>query len=122
MVAGFEIDLPANRRDTETIAIMSDSMHNTADEVLRLGIRKVAKAQGIERCDGSCPHGKNIPVDAAHTRGSPLEGLNSGGMVVGFYFEYDAKAISDVGKTGILFSCLHQEPLSVTREGLKPAD
>ena len=55
VVAGMEIDLAADRRHAEGIAIAADAGNDAGNEVAGLGMFGRAKAQGIEAAIGRAP-------------------------------------------------------------------
>jgi len=122
MVATLEIDFTADGRYTETVAIMPDAMHDTTQEVAGPRVGEVAETQRVEGCDGAGPHGEDIPVDAAHTGGRTLKGLDGGGVVVRLDLEHHAEAVAYVYQSGVLLACRHEQPTAVARQCLQPAD
>jgi hypothetical protein len=65
-----------------------------------------AEAQRVHGRDRPGAHGEDIAQDAADAGGSPLVGLDVGGVVVAFHLEDDAIAIADIDHAGVLAGTL----------------
>jgi hypothetical protein len=83
---------------------------------------QVSKAQGIQGGDRSCPHRKNIAVDPPYPGCSPLEGLDSGRVIMRFDLEHYPVAAADIHQPGILFPGLYKHLFAFPGERLQPFD
>ena len=66
VIAAVEIDLAADRRHAEGVAVVADAGDDARDEVARLRVLGLAEAERIEGCDRPRPHGEYVAEDAAH--------------------------------------------------------
>ena len=95
-VAAIEIHLTTDGWTAETVAVAADAGDDALEQVTISAFLQWTETQGIEDCDGTCPHGKNIPKDAAHPGSGPLVGLDRRRMVVRFDLEHDRQPIADI--------------------------
>jgi hypothetical protein len=106
VVARIELDLAADGRHAEGIAVTADTGDDAGDQVPGLGMIRRAEAQRVHRRDGPRAHGEDIAQDAADAGRRALVGLDEGGVVVAFHLEDDAIAIADIDHAGVLAGTL----------------
>ena len=102
VVGGVEIDLAADGRDADAIAVAADARDHAGDEVPRLGVIGPAEAQRIQVGDRPRAHGEDVAQDAADARRRALIGLDVGRVVVALHLEDRRVAVADVDHAGIL--------------------
>ena len=81
-VAAVEIDLPADGRATEAVAVTTDARDHTGKQVAVVSRVERAKAQRIEDRDRAGAHREDVAKDAADTGGGTLVGLDGRGVIV----------------------------------------
>src|SRR6267143_995976 len=117
-IARLEGDFAANRRDTKTVSVASDSANYAVEDaaVFRgffftgvLVCSDLAESQGIQDSDGARAHGENVAQYAADAGGGALEGLDVAGMIVRFNFESSDQAVADVDDARVFARALHDE-------------
>ena len=101
VVAGVEIDLAADRRHAEGIAVAADAGDDTGDQMPGLRMVRLAEAQRIHRRDRPRAHGEDVAQDAADAGRRTLIGLDIGGVVVALHLEDHAVAVADIDDAGI---------------------
>jgi hypothetical protein len=106
VVARIELDLAADGGHAEGIAVAADTGDDARDQVPGLGMIRRAEAQRVHGRDRPGAHGEDIAQDAADAGGSPLVGLDVGGVVVALHLEDDAIAIADIDHAGVLAGTL----------------
>ncbi len=106
VVTLVEDALPANGRNAEAVAVMSDARNDTLENAMvasaRLRIVQPSEADGIHHSNGPRSHGENVAQDAADPRRCALKGLDKARVVVRFDLEGDCHAVADVDDSGIL--------------------
>src|SRR3989442_3871673 len=101
-VAAIEVHLTTDRWTAETIAVATDAGDDALEQVTISAFLQWTETQGIEDCDGTCPHGKNIPKDPPHPGSGPLVGLDRRRMVVRLDLEDERQSIPDTDGTPVL--------------------
>ena len=76
VITTVKIDLTANCRDADAVAVTANTVNNASDQMSGLGMTWVAKAQGIHISDWTCAHSENIAHNAANTRCRTLIGFD----------------------------------------------
>jgi hypothetical protein len=102
----MELDLAADGRHAEGVAVAADTGHDAGDEVPGLGVVRLAEAQRVHRRDRPRAHGEHVAQDAADAGRRALVGLDEGGVVVALHLEDDAIAIADIDHAGVLAGAL----------------
>ena len=97
-----EVNLPPYSRHADAVAVGRNPGHNTLHEVAVLGNLKRAEPEAVEARQRPRPHGENVPQDAPHACGGPLERLDEGGVIVAFDFEDQGQAAPDIHNPCIL--------------------
>src|SRR5690606_7495330 len=101
VVARVEINLTADRRYAERVAVAADAGHHAGDEVSRLRMIRLAETQRIHGCDRARAHGGHVAQDAADARCRTLLGLGIRRVVVALRLEDNAPAITVVNPAGM---------------------
>ena len=101
VVGGIEIDLAADRRDADAIAVAADARDHAGDEVPRLGMIGPAEAQRVQIGDRPRAHGENVAQDAADAGRGALIRLDVGRVVVALHLEDRRIAVADVDDAGV---------------------
>ena len=112
-VAVVEIDLAADGRDANAIAVVGDAIYHAGEETAvgggLLGVAaNIAEAEGIHREHRAGAHGEDIADDAANAGGCALEWLDGARVVVALHLECDGPSIADVDDAGIFLARLHE--------------
>jgi hypothetical protein len=116
VVAGVEVDLAADGRHPEGVAVVANAGDDARDEVARPLVLGRAEAERIERRDRPGAHGEHVAEDAADAGRSPLVGLDERGVVVALHLEDHRLAVADVDDAGVLARALdHPRPLGRQR-------
>ena len=87
----MEIDLAADRRHAEGIAVAADAGDDAGDEMAGLRMVRRAEAQRVQRRDRPRAHGEDVAQDAADAGRRALIGLDEGGVVVALHLEDDGE-------------------------------
>ncbi len=103
----LEIDLPAHRRNADTVAVARDARHHALKERPVFGELKGTETKGVQDSDRPRPHGEDVPQDAAHPRGRTLVRLDEGGVVVALDLEDGGEPLADVHGPRVLTGTLH---------------
>ena len=119
VVAGVEIDLAADRRHAEGIAVAADAGDDAGHQMPGLGMVRRAEAQRVHRRDRPRAHGEDVAQDAADAGRRALVGLDVGGVVVALHLEDHAVAVADVDDAGILARTL-DDPRPGGRQRAQP--
>src|SRR5262249_44902007 len=102
VVARVEGDLPADSRNADAVAVAGDPRHHSLEQVARLRMARIAKAQRIEQGDRAGAHGEHVAQDPADPGCRPLVWLDVARMVVALHLEGHRQPIADRHHTGIL--------------------
>ena len=122
LVYRVKVDFPTDDGHTEAVAVIANAADHTVEQPLGLGVVEVTKTERIQLRNGTGTHGEDVPVDAPHSGGRTLVGLQCTRVVVAFDFERTADAIADVDNARVFLSCLHQQMRAVLGQGLQPFD
>ena len=98
----MEVDLAADRRHAEGVAVAADAGDDAGDQMAGLGVVRRAEAQRVHRRDRPRAHGEDVAQDAADAGRRALIGLDVGGVVVALHLEDDRLAVADVDDAGVL--------------------
>ena len=101
-VAGIKGHLAAHGWHADAVAVMGDAGHHPFHQAHVAALLQGTKTQGIEQGDRPGPHGENVPQDAAHPGGRPLERLHRRGVVMAFDLEGQPLALAQVHNAGVL--------------------
>ena len=99
----MEGDFSADHRHAEAVAVVSDALHYSGNQVFRVGQVRIAEAQAVEGSDGPGSHGEDVAVYPADPGGRSLVGLNGGGVIMAFDLEGTGQASPNIDETGVFF-------------------
>jgi hypothetical protein len=133
VIGGVEIDLAADRRHADAIAVAADARDHSGDQVPRLGMVGPAEAQRIQVRDGPGAHGEDVAQNPADPGRRALIRLDIGRVVVALHLEDRGVAVADVDHPGILARALdhprrgrrqllQMDPARFVRAMLRPHD
>jgi hypothetical protein len=101
---------------------MTNSMYDAAEEVLGLGIFKIAETQRIQRGNRPRAHRKYITVNAPYPGCRTLERFNGRRVVMRLNLKNHAQSIANIGQARVFFPSLNQQSAPFTGQGLEPTD
>jgi hypothetical protein len=107
-VAGVERHLTAHGGHADAVAVVGDAGHHPLHQGGVAGILEGPEAQGIEQGDRPRPHGEDVPQDASHPGGRPLEGFHRRGVVVALDLEGQSLPLPQIHHPGV-FPGSHQD-------------
>ena len=87
--ARVEVDLAANGRHAEAVAVVADAGHDAVEQVPVAGLVERAEAQRVEQRDRPRAHGEDVAHDAADAGRRALVRLDGARMVVRLDLEDD---------------------------------
>src|SRR5690606_24462426 len=102
VVAGVEIGLPAHRRHADAIAVETDAADDAVNELTRLRMIGLAKAQRVHDGNGPRAHGEDVAQDAADAGRRALERFDETRMVVALHLEDGGEPLPDIDRAGVL--------------------
>jgi hypothetical protein len=103
LVRGLEVDLAADRRHADRVAVVADAGDGVVEQVARaLRALGLAEAQRVEHRDRPRAEGEDVAQDAAHAGGGALEGLDRARVVVRLDLEGADQPAADVDGAGVL--------------------
>ena len=102
VIGAVEIDLAADGRDADAIAVAADAVDDARDQVAHLRMVGPAEAQRVEVRDRARAHGEDVAQDSADAGRRALVGLDVGRVVVALHLEDGRVAVADVDDAGIL--------------------
>ena len=102
VIGRVEIDLAADRRHADAIAVAADAGDHAGDQVAHLGMVGPAEAQRVEVGDRPRAHREHVAQDAADPGRRALVGLDVARVVVALHLEDRRVAVADVDHAGIL--------------------
>ena len=103
LVAALEVDLAADRRDADRVAVVADPGHGPIEQIPRaLRRRRLAEPQRVEHRDRPSADREHVAEDPADAGGGALERLDRARMVVGLDLERDRQPAADVDRAGVL--------------------
>ena len=115
LVGLLEVDLAADVRHPDRVAVVADPAHGAVEQVARADRVELAEAQRVEDRDRPRPDREDVAEDAADPGRRPLEGLDRARVVVGLDLEGDRVAVADVDGAGVL-ARPHHHPLALGRQ------
>ena len=98
----LEVELAADRRHADRVAVVGDARHRTVEQIARALARRIAEAQRVEHRDRARADREDVAQDAADAGGGALEGLDGAGVVVGLDLERAHEAAADIDGAGVL--------------------
>ena len=115
LVGRLEVDLAADRRHPDRVAVVADPAHRAVEQEARaLGV-ELAEAEAVEDRDRPRPEREDVAEDAADPGRRPLERFDRARVVVGLDLEGDRLAVADVDRAGVLAGP-HHHPLALGRQ------
>ena len=117
LVAVLEVDLAADRRHADRVAVVADP----GDGAARAGsasapsVRRLAEAQRVEHRDRPGADREHVAQDPADAGGRALERLDRARVVVRLDLEGDRQAVADVDRAGVLARA-HQHVRALGRQ------
>ena len=115
LVGGLEVDLAADRRHPDRVAVVADAAHRPVEQEPRaLGV-ELAEAEAVEDRDRPGAEREDVAEDAADPRRRPLERFDRARVVVGLDLEGDRLAVADVNRPRVLAGA-HHDPLTLGRQ------
>ena len=115
LVGALEVDLAADGRHADRVAVVADSRDRVVEQVARALARGIAEAQRVEHGDRPRADREDVAEDPADAGRRALEGLDRARVVVGLDLEGDREAAADVDGAGVLAGA-HHEPRALRRE------
>src|SRR5215207_4745111 len=115
LVRLLEVDLAADRRNPDRVAVVANALHGPVEQVARAGRVELAEAERVQYGDRPRPHRKNVPQDPAHARGRALERLHVARVVVRLDLERCRQAVADVDHARVL-ARPHQDVRTLGRQ------
>ncbi len=115
LVGLLEVDLAADRRHPDRVAVVADPAHGAVEQVARADRVELAEAEAVEERDRPRPDGEDVAQDAADPGRRALEWLDRARVVVGLDLEGDRVAVADVDGAGVL-ARPHHHPLALGRQ------
>ena len=101
-VALVEVDLAADVRQAEAVAVAADARDDTGQHSRGVGRGDLAEAQRVHDRDRASAHGQDVAHDAADARRGALVRLDIGRVVVRLDLEGDRPALTRVDHTRVL--------------------
>ena len=101
-VAAIEMDLAADGRAAEAIAVAADPGDHAVEEVAVMSRIERAKAQRIQNRNRSGAHREHVAEDAAHTGGRPLIRLDRRRVIVRLDLEDHRQSIANIDRPRVL--------------------
>ena len=115
LVGRLEVDLAADRRHPDRVAVVADPAHRAVEQEARALRVELAEAQRVEDRDRPRAQREDVAEDAADPGRRPLERLDRARVVVGLDLEGDRVAVADVDRAGVL-ARPHHHPLALGRQ------
>ena len=122
LVHRVEVDFATDNGHAKAVAVIADAADDAVEQPLGLRVLEVPEAKAVQLGNGPGAHGEDVAVDAAHSGGRALVGLQRAGVVVTLDFERAPDAIADVDDAGVLLTRLDQQMRTVLGQGLQPLD
>ena len=94
LVRRLEVDLAADGRHADGVAVGGDAGHHALEQVARARRVEVAEAQRVEHRDRPRAEREDVAQDAADAGGRALERLDRGRVVVAFDLEHDREPVA----------------------------
>ncbi len=102
VVAGVEVDVAADGRHADAVAVVADAADDAAHQERRPRVVEAAEAQRVEDRDRARAHREDVAQDAADARRRALERLDERRMVVALDLEDRGEPVADVDRAGVL--------------------
>ena len=115
LVGLLEVDLAADRRHPDRVAVVADPAHRAVEQVARADRVELAEAEAVEERDRPRPDREDVAHDAADPGRRALERFDRARVVVGLDLEGDRVAGADVDGAGVL-ARPHHHPLALGRQ------
>ena len=110
VVAGVEVDLAADVRKAQAIAVATHTGDDARQHTAGVGSLQRTEAQAIHDCDRTGTHGEDVAHDTANPGGCTLVGLHIGRVVVRLGLEGDGVALPDVDRPSVVADAGQQRP------------
>ena len=115
LVGRLEVDLAADGRHPDRVAVVADPGDDMVEEVARaLGVG-LAEAQRVEQRDRPGAEREDVAQDAADPGGGALKGLDRARVVVRLDLEGDRPAVADGDRAGVLARA-HEHAVALGRQ------
>jgi hypothetical protein len=98
LVRALEVDLAADRRHADRVAVVADARDRAVEQVARARARRLAEAQRVEHGDRPRADREDVAQDAADAGGGALERLDRARVVVRLDLERDRQPVADVDR------------------------
>ena len=119
LVGGLEVDLAADRRDADRVAVVADAGDRALEQVARAGrLARLAEAQRVEHRDRPRADGEHVAQDAADAGRGALERLDRARVVVRLDLERARQAAADVDRARVLARA-HDDARALGRQRLE---
>ena len=115
LVGLLEVDLAADRRHPDRVAVVADPAHGAVEQVARADRVELAEAEAVEDRDRAGADREDVAEDAADPGRRPLERFDRARVVVRLDLEGDRVAVADVDGAGVL-ARPHHHPLALGRQ------
>ena len=102
LVGRLEVDLAADRRDADRVAVVAYALHRAVQQVARPRRGELPEAQRVEHGDRARADREDVAEDAAHPGGRTLERLDRARVVVRLHLEGHGQPVADVHDAGVL--------------------
>ena len=112
LVGRLEVDLAADRRHADRVAVVADARDGAVEEVAGPPGRRLPEAQRVEHGDGPGADREHVAQDPADAGGRSLEGLDRARVVVRLHLEGAGQAAADVDGAGVLARA-HEDVLAL---------
>ena len=120
LVAVVKVDFATNRRNSEAVAVVANSLDHAVDQPLgAVGVR-ITEAQRVQLRNRTGAHRENVAVDSAHASRGALVRLHGRRVVVRLNFERAGKSVANVDESGILFAGLGEHVRTLFGQRLQP--
>ena len=111
LVGPLEVDLAADGRHADRVAVVADARHRAVEQVARARAgrprHELAEAQRVEHRDRARADREDVAQDAADAGRRALEGLDRARVVVGLDLERAHQPAADVDRAGVLAGAHH---------------
>ena len=115
LVGRLEVDLAADGRHADRVAVVADALHGAVEQVARARGVELAEAQRVEHRDRPRADGEDVAQDAADAGGRALERLDRARVVVRLDLERDRQPVAHVDDAGVLARA-HQQVRTLGRQ------
>ena len=115
LVAGLEVDLAADRRHPDRVAVVRRCRAPRRRADSASARNRLAEAQRVEDCDRPRPEREDVAQDPADPGRGALERLDGAGVVVRLDLEGDRVAVAEIDRAGVL-ARTHHDPLTLGRQ------